>query len=400
MVRRQDHTKTDLPLTRWSAHPVLIGLGIGVLAGPAGLHLLEPHVIEDSGLVESVSEIVLLVALFCVGLRLRVPFEWHFWRTPVRLAILTLIATAVLAAAAAHVLFGMDLVAAVLLGVILAPTDAVLASDIHAPAEIDQDAVPFTLAAEGALTSALAAPLLLIVLEFLGFGESGSSAPAVHVLLTLWSVIGGAVVGWLVGAVMMRWLALLDADRQGDFLEDMVVVATAVLTYVGALALRTDGFIAVFVAGLALSHGGRLRQVLRKPTPSARVLRFAGRIERFAAVLLMVLIGALLAGVELHLRMGVFALLLLAGLRPLAVRIGLAGLGLPVTQRRSLEWFGARGAAALYCLGLAINHGLGGAFAHELAATTLVVVVASVVFSAVSGVSLGKASPGPGAVDL
>jgi NhaP-type Na+/H+ or K+/H+ antiporter len=399
-VRRQDHTKPDLPLTRWSAHPVLIGLGIGVLSGPAGLHLLEPHVVEDSGLVESLSEIVLVVALFCVGLRLRVPFEWHFWRAPVRLATLTSVATGTLAAAAAHVLFGMDLLPAVLLGVILAPTDAVLASDIHVPVEIDQDAVPFTLAAEGALASALVAPLMLIVLEFLGFGESGSEALSFHVLLTLWSVIGGAVVGWLVGVVMMRWLALLDADRQGDFLEDMVVVATAVLTYVGALALRTDGFIAVFVAGLALSHGGRLRQVLRKPTPTARVLRFAGRIERFAAVLLMVLIGALLGGMELHLRMAVFAVLLLAGLRPLAVRIGLAGLGLPVTQRRSLEWFGARGAAALYCLGLAVNHGLGGAYAHELAATALVVVVASVVFSAVSAVSLGKASPGPGAVDL
>ena len=144
-MRRQDNTKTDLPLTRWSPYPILLGLGVGVLAGPAGFHLIEPHVVEDSGLVESVSEIVLLVALFCAGLRLRVPFEWHFWRVPVRLATLTMLATGSLAAAAAHVLFGMDLVAAVLLGVVVAPTDAVLASDIHVPAEIDQDVVPFTL---------------------------------------------------------------------------------------------------------------------------------------------------------------------------------------------------------------------------------------------------------------
>jgi sodium/hydrogen antiporter len=373
---------------------------VGLLIGPAGLHLLEPHVVEDSGLVESMSEVMLLVALFCVGLRLRVPFEWHFWRIPLRLASLTMLATATLAAAAAHVLFGMNLVEALLLGVVLAPTDAVLASDMHVPAEVDQDAVPFTLAAEGALTSTLAAPLLLLVLEFLGFDDSGSGALGVRVLLGVWSVVGGATVGWLVGALMMRWLTLLDSDRQGDFLEDMIVVATAVLTYVGALALRTDGLIAVFVAGLALSHGGRLRHSLRKPTPSARVLRFAGRVERFAAVLVAVLLGALLSSVELHFRMGVFALLLLAGLRPLAVRLGLGGLGLQPAQRRPLEWFGARGAASLYCLGLAINRGLGGEFANELAATALVVVVASIVFSAVSAFSLGKASPGPGAVDL
>jgi NhaP-type Na+/H+ or K+/H+ antiporter len=373
---------------------------VGLLIGPAGLHLLEPHVVEDSGVLESTSELVLLVMLFCVGLRLRVPFEWHFWRIPLRLASLTMLATASLAAAAAHVLFGMNLVEALLLGVVLAPTDAVLASDMYVPAEIDQDAVPFTLAAEGALTSTLAAPLLLLVLEFLGFDDSGSGALGLRLLLGIWSVIGGALVGWGVGALMMRWLTLLDSDRQGDVLEDMSVVATAVLTYVGALALRADGLIAVFVAGLALSHGGRLRHSLRKPTPSARVLRFAGRAERFAAVLVAVLLGALLSSVELHLRMGVFALVLLAGVRPLAVRLGLGGLGLQPAQRRPLEWFGARGAASVYCLWLAINRGLGGEFANELAATALVVVVASIVFSVVSAFSLGKASPGPGAVDL
>jgi hypothetical protein len=66
-VRRQDNSRADLPLTRWSAHPILVGLGVGLLIGPAGLHLLEPHVVEDSGLVESMSEFVLLVVLFCVG---------------------------------------------------------------------------------------------------------------------------------------------------------------------------------------------------------------------------------------------------------------------------------------------------------------------------------------------
>ncbi len=397
-MRRQDNTRADLPLTRWSAHPILLGLGVGLLIGPAGLHLLEPHMVEDSGQVESISEIVLVVALFCAGLRLRVPFEWHFWRVPLRLASLTMLATATLAAAAAHVLFGINLVEALLLGVVLAPTDAVLASDIHVPAEIDQDMVPFTLAAEGALTSTLAAPLLLVVLDILGFGDSGSDALGAHLLMGIWSVAGGAAVGWLVGALMMRWLTLLDSDRQGDFLEDMIVIATAVLTYVGALALRADGLIAVFIAGLALSHGGRLRRSLRKATPSARVLRFAGRVERFAAVLIAVLLGALLVGADVHLRMVVFALLLLAGLRPLAVRLGLGGLGLAPAQRRSLEWFGARGAASLYCLGLAINRGLGGEFAHELAATALVVVVTSIVFSAVSAFSIRKASPGPGIV--
>ena len=55
-MRRQDNTKTELPLTRWSPYPILLGLGVGVAAGPAGFHLIEPHVVEDSGLVESAKD--------------------------------------------------------------------------------------------------------------------------------------------------------------------------------------------------------------------------------------------------------------------------------------------------------------------------------------------------------
>ena len=148
-MRRQDNIRAEFPLTRWSTSPAIFGLVIGVLVGPLGLKLLEPHVVEDGGLIESVSEIALLACLFCVGLRLRVPFEWRFWGLPLRLSTVAMLATATLTAAAAHILFDMSLSEALLLGVILAPTDAVLASDMYAPVDVEQDAVPFALAAEG-----------------------------------------------------------------------------------------------------------------------------------------------------------------------------------------------------------------------------------------------------------
>jgi NhaP-type Na+/H+ or K+/H+ antiporter len=258
--------------------------------------------------------------------------------------------------------------------------------------------MPFALAAEGALTSAFAAPLVLVVLGFLGLNDPGSGALGSVTLAGIWSVAAGAVAGWLIGAAMSRWIALLDPDRQGDFLEEMIVLATVALTYTCALAVRGDGLLAVFTSGLALSHGGRLRRSVRKVALGARVLRFAGRVERLAAVLIMVLLGALVAGVDIRLRAVLFALVLLTLLRPLAVRLGVGGLVMAAGQRRPLEWFGARAAAALYCLALAVNHGLGASFAHDLAGIALVVIVSSIVFSAVSALSLRRASPG--AVDL
>jgi NhaP-type Na+/H+ or K+/H+ antiporter len=149
--------------------------------------------VADSGVIESVGEMVLLASLFCVGLRLRTPFEWRSWRAPLRLSTLTMLATATFVAAAANVLFDMSFLQALLIGAVLAPTDAVLASEIHVPTDGDHDSVPFTLAAEGAITSALAAPLVLVVLGFLGLNDTGSGALGSLTLAVVWSVSGGAV---------------------------------------------------------------------------------------------------------------------------------------------------------------------------------------------------------------
>jgi NhaP-type Na+/H+ or K+/H+ antiporter len=374
--------------------PVILGLVVGALAGPLGVKLLQPHIIEDSGAVESASQVVLLVTLFCVGLRLRIPFEWQAWRLPLRLAAAQLATMALLGAGVCHVLLGLPTAVAVLLGLMLAPTDAVVACDIHAPADGEADSPGILLAIEGVITSGVAPALVALVLPFVS-GDAATGGTGWMLAELGWSLGGALACGWAIGAVMARWIRMLDADRQGDFLEELIVLATAILAFICAHALRTEGLLAVLAAGLALSHGGRLRHSLQRPAVGPRLLRVAGRLERLATVVVMVLVGALLGGVDYFLR-GVLLALALLLLRPLTVRA--AGASLAAGQRRPLERYGARGAAALYALSLTLNHGLGAGLARELAAITLVFIVASIVFSAVSALSLRRASPG--AVDL
>ena len=392
-VRKQVNTRTEFPLTRWSTSPVILGIGVGLLAGPLGLRLIEPQLREDGPLIQSVSEAVLLVSLFCAGLRLRLPFEWTPWRTPLQLASLTTVCSALLAFGAAYVIFGMSLLQALLLAVILAPTDAALASDAYAPTEGEQELVPFALAAEGAVTSAVVAPVVLLLLTRMGLTGAGSTVFGSLSLTVLWSLVGGAATGWLIGAAAWQWLALIDRDRQGDLLEEMIVLATGVLAYVCALALRTDALLAALAAGLALSHGGRLR-LTHKQQLGVRVLRFAGRAERAAAVLVMVLLGTLLGAADFTLRTALYAVVLLILARPLAVRLGLGRPAVTLAQRHSLELFAARGPAALYCLALAAGHELPAAFGRQLEGAVLVVIVVSVVSAAVSALTAGKPSPG------
>ena len=110
------------------------------------------------------------------------------------------------------------------------------------------------------------------------------------------------------------------------------------------------------------------------------------------------LVGALLGNVEFHARLLVFALLLLLLLRPLAVRLGLGQVAMSPTQWRTVAWCCSRGVAPVYCLSFALNHGLAAPFARELTGATLVVVVTSVIASAIAALPLSR--PSPGTVDL
>lgn len=392
-VRKQANARTELPLTRWSTSPVILGIGVGLLAGPLGLKLIEPQLAEDDALVQSLSEAVLLICLFCAGLRLRAPLEWAPWRAPLQLASVTTVSASLLSAAGAYLIFGMSLLQSLLLAIVLAPTDAALAADAHASGDGEHELVPFALAGEGAVTSAVVAPVVVLVLTRMGATSAGAVVFGSLTLTLFWSLAGGALVGWLIGMAASRWLALMDRDRQGDLLEEMTVFASGVLAYVCALALRSDALLAALAAGLALSHGGR-RRMTRKQPLGARVLRFAGRAERGATLLAMVLLGTLLGTTDFTLHTVLFAVLLLILVRPLAVRLGLGRPVVAPAQRRMLELFAARGPAALYCLALVAGHDLPAAFGRQLENAVLVVIVVSIISGAASALTARKPSPG------
>ncbi len=390
--------RIDFALIRRPAQAAVVALAVGVLLGPLGLRLLRPQLMEDGALIETVSEIAMLTCLFCLGLRLRVPLAWRTWRIPLRLSTLTTLATIALAAAAAHLMFDMSLAESLLLGAIIAPTDSVLASDVGSHPETEQETPAFILAGESGINNGLATAVVLLVLGMMGLGDSDSLELGSICLAALWAAAGGFLVGALIGAGMARWIKLLDPERQADFLEEAMVFATAALAYGAALAVHTDGFLSVLAAGIALSHGGRLRRPLRNRPLMPRVLRIAARIERYSWLVIVVLLGTLVGSIEYKWWMLVFAMLLILVIRPLAVRLGLGGVAMPEAQWRSVAWFTARGVAPLYCLSFSINHGLSAPYARQLAGVTLVVVVTSIIATAISGLPLSR--PSPGTVDL
>jgi NhaP-type Na+/H+ or K+/H+ antiporter len=381
--------------SRWRVSPAVLALGLGLTLGRPGFALIQPQLSEDGGSqVETVCQIALLTSLFCVSLRLQAPFEWGRWRVPARLSLLSLPVAWALAAAAAKALFDVSILQAVLIASVLAPTDGFLAADAATGVAEAPDSEPTAtnaLAAEGAFSSALAVPVVAAVLGLMGLEAKDSGSIGGLALGSLWGTAGGIAAGAAIGAGMSRWIALLDFDRQTDMLEILVVFTTAGLAYGAAEALHTSGFVAVVAAGLVLAHGGRLYSRRRQRALAPRVLKIAGRIERAAALCVVVLLGAMGSEMDFRFRVFAFAALLLAVVRPIAVRLGL---GATTANRKQLEWIGVRGTASMYCLAFAMNHGLGRGFGHQLVGITLLVVAGSIIAHGLSAAPVQTASPG------
>ena len=107
-------------------------------------------------------------------------------------------------------------------------------------------------------------------------------------------------------------------------------------------------------------------------------LGFTEQLERIGEVALMLVVGALLAGLPAAPAAGWFVPLLLLVVRPLAVYAGLAGAPVTGRQKALAAWFGVRGVGSLYYLAFALTHGLPPALAPLLLGLTLWTVAASV----------------------
>src|SRR5215467_7230806 len=141
--------------SRWVSRMPLsfavIYLAAGLAIGPGGLDLLAVDLVRNAGSVEVLAEIAVLISLFAVGLRLRLPLTWNAWRTPVKLASVTMVLTIAGIAVAAYVLLQFPWPVALLLGAVLAPTDPVLASDVQVQHPGDRDVLRVALTAEAGL---------------------------------------------------------------------------------------------------------------------------------------------------------------------------------------------------------------------------------------------------------
>ena len=182
-------TLKHLPLST-----AMLYLPVGLAIGPLWLGLARFDPIADAKLLEHLTEFVVVVSLFSVGLKLSVELDDRRWLLPLRLAVGSMVLTVGLIALAG-VAMGLPVGAAVLLGAILAPTDPVLASDVQVADPEDRSRLRVALTGEGGLNDGTAFPFVMLGLGLLGLHPLGEWGVRWFLVDVVWAVCGGLVIG-------------------------------------------------------------------------------------------------------------------------------------------------------------------------------------------------------------
>jgi NhaP-type Na+/H+ or K+/H+ antiporter len=422
---------SDSLLARLPLSTSMLYLAVGAAVSPLWLGWLQVAPTSHARALERIAEVVVLLSLFGSGLKLSLGLSDGRWLLPLRLALVSMIITVALIAAAGVAWLGLSLGAAILLGGILAPTDPVLASDVQVGEPTDRDRVRFALTGEAGLNDGTAFPFVLLGLGLLGLHDLGDSLWRWLAVDVLWGVGAGIGIGAALGTLIGRLVLYLRRTHKGAVgLDNFLALGLVGVSYGVASLVHGYGFLAVFAAGVALrrieqqaSAGGEgrddkaptLAKAAARRKRSAEIaaeahadpdlshaeqaatdpkhapafmahamLSFNDQIERIAEVVAVVAIGTLLWAVDWRLASWSFVALLLLVIRPVSVLSGLARSRTSAPQRALIAWFGIRGIGSLYYLTYAMNHGLAPAAATTMIALVLSVLVVSIVVHGIS----------------
>jgi NhaP-type Na+/H+ or K+/H+ antiporter len=348
--------------------------------------------LDSMGWLELLTEVAVLVTLFTVGLRLRVPFSWAGWAVPLRLATAGMVITTAGIALIGWLLLDLPWPALLLLGAILSPTDPVLASEVQIRHPEDRDGLRFALTAEGGINDGAAFPVVMLALGLMGLHDIGDTGWRWLGIDVVWAVVSGVALGWLCGLVVGRSVHAL--RRRGTPLEaeEFLTCGMIALVYGAALLIHAYGFLAVFAAGGALARTEQNLRADRTRKPdgahSSRLIHFSAQTENLAEVAIVLVIGASLASVDWAWQTVVFALLVMAVVRPLAVLATVPPRLMAWPQRRLLAWFGIRGVGSVYYLAYAVNHGVDGSAARTLTNAVMIAICLSILAHGISATPL------------
>jgi cell volume regulation protein A len=365
---------SSLLALRFGAPLLLVFLLIGMLAGDAGPGQLSFNDVRSTYLVGSVA---LALILFDGGLRTKFQSIRIVLAPSMVLATVGVLVTAVVAAPAAKYALDLNWTEALLVGAVVASTDAAAVFLlVHTQGLRLRPRVGATLEAESGTNDPFAIFLTLMLVEFISSGESSPW----HVVKELAREgLLGAIIGVIGGRLVVVALNRM-ALPQG--LHAPFVTTAALVIFGVSQISHASGFLAVYLAGIVVGN---------RPTRAHNsVVTFLDAATWLAQIVMFVLLGLLASPQRLLDSAGasvIVALVLMLLARPLAVLLCLAPFRFNWREKVFIAWTGLRGAVAIFLASIPMLVGLSKAYLYFDVA--LVVVVISLLLQ---GWTLGPAA--------
>jgi NhaP-type Na+/H+ or K+/H+ antiporter len=345
-------------LTGTSFTPAMAFVAIGLLVGPLIIDEVTPA--PTSATVRTLAEATLAVVLFADASRIKLHVLRREYAVPLRLLAIGLPLTiAVGAVLAAGIFAHLNAAEAVVLAVLLAPTDAALGQAVvtepRLPSRIRQG-----LNVESGLNDGICVPLLLIALAAADVEDKAATSQ--HAISIVAEEIGYGILGGAAAGLIAACVVAIGYRRDlisGAWLQ-VIPIAGAGLAYGLAAALGGSGFIAAFLAGAIFGAV--------VPQQSEEASRLNEELGGVLGGVTFLIFGAVLLGPTLeHVswQIALYAALSLTLIRVLPVAISMLGSGAKWQTIGFLGWFGPRGLASIVFAVISVQE------AHLIGAETI-----------------------------
>ncbi len=309
---------------------LVLFLAVGMAVGSDGLGLIH---FDDYELARTIGVIALALILFEGGLTTGMLEIRQVLVSSVSLAIVGTLTTAAIVGFAASALFGFSTLEGLLVGSIVASTDGAAIFGLLRASTLRRK-IGRTLEAEAGFNDPVAVLLVLGFTEWLLREDYGAE----DMLLLFASELGiGLLVGGAVGWLAVQGFRRAQLETAG--LYPVATVATVALAYGGADVLHGSGFLASYLAGLAL--GTAQIPAKRTVTTFHQGLAWVAQLAMFLTLGLLVFPAQL---VDVAIEGTLLALVLVLVARPVATWVSTLPFDYSNAERVILSWAGLRGA--------------------------------------------------------
>lgn len=342
---------SSLLALRFGAPLLLVFLVVGVLAGEGGPGGIK---FDDVRTAFTVGSVALALILFDGGLRLRLQSFRSVLAPASLLATAGVLITAAITAPAAKFLLGIGWIEALLMGAVIASTDAAAVFFlINARGLRLRPHVRATLEVESGTNDPFAVFMAIMLVDILMSG--GKPLPDLAFTLARDAVLG-CIIGYGGGRLMVGALNRLEL-AQGLHAPFVAIGALAIFAL--GQTVHASGFLAVYLAGLVVGN---------RPTRAHNsVIVFLDAVTWLAQIVMFVILGLLVWPSRLMnsiIAAVVIALVLMLIARPAAVFLCLWPFKYSRNEKLFISWVGLRGAVGIFLASIPLLVGLPTAYLY------------------------------------